>query len=265
LFHALLLRVHELGKSPGILVHLGDDRRSWLVRASLITTEPGPAFLLQLAPVGAVRVERGGADPVAIDELIERVPDGFVVLDREGRILRVNQAFLDLVQVAAKGSVLGERLGRWLGRPGADLTVLLANVQRYGAVRLFSTTVQGELGTETEVEISATGSSEAEPRHVALLLRDVSQRLPPTQDLRRVGAVLGSLTEQVGKTPLRSLVKGAVGAVERHYIEAALDLTQGNRTAAAELLGLSRQSLYAKLNRYGLDAGEPEAVRDQRD
>ena len=36
-------------------------------------------------------------------------------------------------------------------------------------------------------------------------------------------------------------------------IESALELTNGNRTAAAELLGLSRQSLYAKLNRYGLD------------
>ena len=43
--------------------------------------------------------------------------------------------------------------------------------------------------------------------------------------------------------------------VERRYIEAALELTGGNRTAAAELLGLSRQSLYAKLNRYGLDEG----------
>ena len=33
----------------------------------------------------------------------------------------------------------------------------------------------------------------------------------------------------------------------------ALQATGGNRTAAAELLGLSRQSLYAKLGRYGLE------------
>ena len=33
----------------------------------------------------------------------------------------------------------------------------------------------------------------------------------------------------------------------------ALELAGGNRTATAELLGLSRQSLYAKLNRYGLE------------
>jgi DNA-binding NtrC family response regulator len=64
----------------------------------------------------------------------------------------------------------------------------------------------------------------------------------------------GTITEQIGKTPLRKLVDETTSVVERHHIKAALDLTNGNRTAAAEILGLSRQSLYAKLNRYGLDA-----------
>jgi DNA-binding NtrC family response regulator len=35
-------------------------------------------------------------------------------------------------------------------------------------------------------------------------------------------------------------------------IEAALTLTQDNRASAADVLGLSRQSLYSKLRRYGL-------------
>ena len=44
--------------------------------------------------------------------------------------------------------------------------------------------------------------------------------------------------------------------VERYCIEAALEITGENRTSAAELLGLSRQSLYVKLRRYGLgDSG----------
>jgi DNA-binding NtrC family response regulator len=43
-----------------------------------------------------------------------------------------------------------------------------------------------------------------------------------------------------------------VALVERHFVEAALELTGDNRTAAAELLGLSRQSLYTKLRRYNL-------------
>ena len=55
-----------------------------------------------------------------------------------------------------------------------------------------------------------------------------------------------------GRSPLKALVQAAVAVVERHYVESALRLTKGNRTAAAARLGLSRQSLYAKLSRYGL-------------
>jgi DNA-binding NtrC family response regulator len=40
--------------------------------------------------------------------------------------------------------------------------------------------------------------------------------------------------------------------IERLCIEAALELTRNNRASAAEMLGLSRQSLYVKLRRYGL-------------
>jgi DNA-binding NtrC family response regulator len=65
--------------------------------------------------------------------------------------------------------------------------------------------------------------------------------------------LLESLTKQIGKTTLRKLVDDTVAVVEQRYIEAALDLTGGNRTAAAELLGLSRQSLYVKLARYMLE------------
>ena len=40
--------------------------------------------------------------------------------------------------------------------------------------------------------------------------------------------------------------------IEQLCIEAALELTGDNRASAAEMLGLSRQSLYVKLRRYGL-------------
>jgi DNA-binding NtrC family response regulator len=41
-------------------------------------------------------------------------------------------------------------------------------------------------------------------------------------------------------------------------IESALELTHNNRASAAEMLGLSRQSLYVKLRRFGMVA-EAEA------
>ncbi len=40
--------------------------------------------------------------------------------------------------------------------------------------------------------------------------------------------------------------------IEKLSIEAALELTGDNRASAAEMLGLSRQSLYVKLRRFGL-------------
>jgi DNA-binding NtrC family response regulator len=56
---------------------------------------------------------------------------------------------------------------------------------------------------------------------------------------------------------LRELVRETTDVIERMCIEAALKLTGDNRVTAAEMLGLSRQSLYVKLRRYGLaDAGE---------
>ena len=251
-FQAMLGRVREHGKAPAILLHLGREHESWLVRASLMNSEGGPLFLLQLAPVGTVQTGSEQRGAISVDELVERGPDGFLVIDHEGTILRGNRAFLDLVQVSAEGSIVGEKLGRWLGRPGADLTVLLATVQRQGVVRLFSTTIHGELGIDVEVEISAVGSG-SEHRYIGVLVRDVGRRLTARTDDDHLTSVLNSLTHQVGKTTLRKLVDDTVGVIERHYIESALELTGDNRTAAAELLGLSRQSLYAKLNRYALN------------
>ena len=48
-------------------------------------------------------------------------------------------------------------------------------------------------------------------------------------------------------------------AIEELCIRRALQLTGDNRAAAAEILGLSRQTLYAKLRRIGLDAGPEES------
>jgi len=61
------------------------------------------------------------------------------------------------------------------------------------------------------------------------------------------------LDRQVGTSPLRELVRDAVSMIERYYIQEALMLTRGNRSAAAEMLGLSRQSLYSKVDLYGVD------------
>jgi DNA-binding NtrC family response regulator len=52
--------------------------------------------------------------------------------------------------------------------------------------------------------------------------------------------------------PLKNLVRETTDLIERMCIEAALQIVGDNRASAAEMLGLSRQSLYIKMRRYGL-------------
>jgi transcriptional regulator PpsR len=220
--------------------------------------------LLQLAHAGTEPIVRR-PDGLPMDDLIERLPDGFVGLDRQGIIRRANRAFLDMAEVGGEGAVVGKPLDRWLSRPGATLPVLLANLHRHGTVRRFATTIHGELGSEFEVEVSAAGNSDKDPKHFGVLLRDLSRRSAEADADApdRLSAALKSVAAQIGRTPLLDLVRATAGTVERHCILAALELSEGNRTAAAEMLGSSRQSLYAKLNRYGFDmAGSPAVEGD---
>ena len=61
-----------------------------------------------------------------------------------------------------------------------------------------------------------------------------------------------NVVELVGSAPLKEIVAETSEVIERMCIETAVELTRNNRAAAAEMLGLSRQSLYVKLRKYGL-------------
>ncbi len=248
----MLRRVRDQGKSPGIVIHLGEGAVPWSLRGSLMTNESAPVFLLQMTPLGK---PPGGTtpEPDDLDGLLDRIPDAVAIIDEDGAIKKANRAFAELVEIGSTDAIVEQNLGRWLSRPGADLHVLIANIQRHGAVRLLSTTALGELGTETEIEISASGYQLGSDKRVILVLRNVARRLSPSPESDSLRTALASMNEAVGKTPLRKLVKSTVEVVEQHYVRAALQLAEGNRTTAAEILGLSRQSLYAKLDRYNLD------------
>lgn len=260
-FHAMLREAQRNGRAPAILLHIGPERDEWLVRASSLAGAAGQRFLVQMAPASGYLGTVGSLpSDVALSDLLGRLPDAFIVIDRLGMLRHVNRAFLDLVQVASEGMVIGQPLTRWFSAPGADLPMLLSILRRHGTVRLFSTVIHGELGTETEVEVSAADGSSSSQEHIALMLRDVGRRLArgnhgdDTDDGHGLHKVLADLMAQGGKPSFSNLIKDTLGLVERYYINAALDLADGNRTAAAGLLGLSRQSLYKKLEQYSIDA-----------
>jgi transcriptional regulator PpsR len=251
-FHAMLDRVRRVGGAPGTLLHIGAKQEGWMVRASLMPAEP-PRYLLQLAPAEPTPLLSNDLVQTALDNFVDRFPDAVVVMDKDGFIRRANRAFLALAEVGAEGAVLGISLSRFLIRLGADLSGLLSLLHRYGSVRLFRATIKGELGGEAEVEISAAGNAPSRNGHTALLLRDAGRRLSNAAPADGLRDALAEIIAQSGRTPLRNLARDTVELVERHYIAAALHMTKGNRTAAADMLGLSRQGFYKKLAQYGLE------------
>lgn len=265
-----LTTVRTRGRADEVKVRAGPRRETWRLSASLVRQDPSSLFLIHLrAPEasGASVVPQGASDLLS---LLRDAPDGFVVLSPDGSILSANRAFLDLAQLTAEDEVQGESISRWLGRPGADLTVLLTTLRTHGVVRLFSTSVRGEYGSVTEVELSAVAASEAEVPAVGIVVRDVGRRLARgPEGAAELSRAVEQLTGLVGRVGLRKLVGDTVALVERHFVEAALELTGDNRTAAAELLGLSRQSLYTKLRRYNLShvsgSGEGSFGEDSED
>ena len=54
---------------------------------------------------------------------------------------------------------------------------------------------------------------------------------------------------------------GAVARLEMHMIRRALEDAGGNRTEAAKRLGIHRQLLYAKAEKYGIAVGDVSADR----
>jgi DNA-binding NtrC family response regulator len=92
----------------------------------------------------------------------------------------------------------------------------------------------------------------------AFVVRGVGRRMTIDGTSAELPRSASQLKELVGRVPLKDLVRETTDVIEQLCIEAALEITGDNRASAAEILGLSRQSLYVKLRRYGLGDIEAE-------
>jgi transcriptional regulator PpsR len=251
---ALLAGVRAGGRPNTTSARLAEDGREVTVWASVFRQEQSSLHLVKLLeqpdrPAAGEPEDR----KAKLLSAVEHAPDAFVLIGPDGRVQVANAAFLDLVQVTSEQQALSESLDRWLGRPGVDLSVLLANLKQHGSIRLFATTLRGEFGEPSEVEISAAAIPGPDGPCYGFAIRAVGRRLAPQQQAHHtLPRSLQQMTELVGRVPLKDLVRETTDVIERMCIEAALELTNDNRASAAEMLGLSRQSLYVKLRRYGL-------------
>ena len=240
-----------------LTVELDPARQQLSLSATGFRQLGGRYLLVRLASANA-RTPEGAA---TLLDIVERMPDAFVVADSKMRIIAANIAFLELARAASLDQIRGRQLGEYVGRPGIDLDLIEGQLTKYGLARNVSTVVRAQ-GSDLEepVELSAVRTSGDSPCY-GFAIREIGRRLrdlPPTPlDLPRS---VEQLTELVGRASLKEIVRESTDLIERLCIEAALAYTSDNRASAAEILGLSRQSLYSKLHRYGLGnlVGEAE-------
>jgi transcriptional regulator PpsR len=247
---SLLTVAQSTARSNTSQMRLSGADQDLLVSASLFRQDRVSQYLVRLSPADQAPMAADAGPP--LQTVIERMPDAFLVTDASLNILTANSAFLDMARIGAKEQAVGQSLANFLGRAGLDRNILLDTLQAHGSVRNFGTLLRNQYGEQEDVEVSAVSVPGPEI-YYGFTLRTVSRRLNDrTQSSPELRRSVEQLTELVGRVTLKDLVRETTDLVERLCIEAALELTKDNRASAAEILGLSRQSLYSKLHRFKL-------------
>jgi transcriptional regulator PpsR len=240
--------------------------QSYRASAALFRQDRATHFLVRLShdDLPARHYEKS---TLPLLQAIERLPDSFVVTNLNLEIQFLNGAFLDLARLPTQAQAKGQLLSQFLGRPGVDRNILFDNLTKFGAVHNFPTLVQNQFGDVEDVEVSAVTIPDGETPFYGFTIRRVARRTP-VKDLEAAAPEVtlprtpNDMSQLVGRTSLKEIVRETADVIERLCIEAALEMTGDNRAAAAEILGVSRQSLYSKMNRFGIGGDANEADDD---
>lgn len=248
-----------------VRVRLADGRSDFTASASVFRQDGVVHILVRLHPLDV-------SAPVIEDDsnqrllrVLNRIPDAFVLTDQEFTVLDCNLAFLELLELGSADSAKGQSLSSFVGRPGIDQTVLSANLREHGWVRNFETIIRTQYGVQEDVELSGVAVREGQQSYNGFVIRSARRKKSAAPEkLHELPRTAEQLTQLVGRVSLREIVGETTDVIERMCIEAALHLTSNNRASAAEMLGLSRQSLYSKLNRFGLGGSDTDTASDAR-
>ncbi|WP_076364356.1 transcriptional regulator PpsR [Phaeovulum vinaykumarii] len=221
-----------------------------------------PGAVLAGVPVLAGVIDDLGE---SLGRLFHDGADAIAFCDADGVIRCVNESFLNMTDAASAAAVRGRSMADFLMRGSVDLRVLLENARRTGQMRLYPTRLLTAYDGQVSVDIAASWLDARANPTLALVIRDTSR----TESLRRSPATTNhlangaaSVMDLVGTATLRDIVSETTEVVEKMCIETAVELTRNNRVAAAEMLGLSRQSLYVKLRKYGLVNKDEDKDKD---
>ncbi len=245
--------LRNAGRMEDLVVRIPGRDADHVLSGSMFKQDQASFLLLRLAAADGAPAASLQRSEATLRQLVDKLPDAFVVTDMERRILSANSAFVELAQLGAPEQARGEPLDRWLGRSETEIGLLAGTLKSHGTASNFATILRGEVGGVEEVEVSAVSLADNKPGCIGFAIRTAGRRLAADDWVGRgLPGSVSQLTGLIGQMPLKSIVRETTDVIERMCIEAALEIVGDNRASAAEVLGLSRQSLYMKLRRFGI-------------
>ncbi|MEM7507846.1 MAG: PAS domain S-box protein [Pseudomonadota bacterium] len=242
---------------PVALAPSGDDV---LLIGQVFRAIDQPQIVLRIRRLSGEAPRLAGSGQGLAARLLQKSADPIALTDVAGAIYWTNEAFRTLIPDAS-GPIVGRQITDLLDLSQSAFRGILRVVDSQGRTRIpgaalgsGSSILRGTDLDEADVVVVAVPGDD--PLGYGLIIQrqlnaDKGVDPSPQRANGSTRADIDAIADLVGRAPMKDLVRETAEAIERACIETALNLTNGNRAAAAEVLGLSRQSLYVKLRRFG--------------
>ena len=250
---ALLRAAQASGRMESARVRSLKAEQDCQLHVSVFMQEGGPQFLLRMQAAAVSSLAHSPAtDSEWFQHALENAPIGFVVTDRSGAVQAANTEICSMLGLSATSQLIDKNLEDFMVRGSVDLGVLLNNLRQSGILRGFASELRSAVGVLMPVDVAGVTLSGDQPTY-GFFIRDIHiGRSVHKSATSGMADSVEQLSQLVGRMPMKDIVGETSTMIERMCIQAALELTHNNRASAAEMLGLSRQSLYVKLHRYGM-------------
>jgi transcriptional regulator PpsR len=237
---------------PSILKTLLSNGEATQISATSFINSGIPYLLLNLKQFDLAKVSSLIESDSLTVKAIDNNAYGFVVCTPEGLILKANKAFNKLSATRGEQDLIGTNIRNYLGPERTDFDQMMQSLKGKASSQSCVSSIANATSSIKLVDISAV--SVAQPRAcIGMIFRQVDSRQNKGARIdKKLVRSSQELSMLVGKVPLKDILAETTDLIEQLCIKAALDLTQDNRVSASEILGLSRQSLYIKLRKYGL-------------
>ena len=184
-----------------------------------------------------------------ISKFYSLCPDSIVFLTEKGIILDANDSLIQICNVTSLNDLVGKSFADLIEKGMTDLNIICEETLKQGKIKNFYCKLLTAQGLPFNTNISTCLIQNEKKKIIVISIRienNIDKNLNQSEKNNE------NLLSLVGSAPLKTLVSESSDVVEKICIETALKITRNNKVAAADLLEISRQSLYVKLEKYNM-------------